>query len=91
MENQIRFQFEGKLQRASTYISIEDDLKVVFVFLKDQELINRFGDDVDFQIENENVKPVRVFNMQLEELQTTILDSVKILPDYLTQNALIEL
>lgn len=90
MENQIIFRFEGKLQRASTYISLQDDLKVVFVILKDQDLIKRFGDDIDFQIENENVKPIRIFNTKLEELQTTILDSVKILPEYLIQNSLLD-
>ena len=90
MENQITFLFEGKLHHASTYISLEDALKVVFVILKDKELINRFGDDIDFQIENENVKPIRIFNMELENLQSKILDSVKVLPDYLIQNELVD-
>ncbi|RYE28947.1 MAG: hypothetical protein EOP48_33000 [Sphingobacteriales bacterium] len=51
MEKPLVFEFEGKKRLATVYISLQDDGCFLFTAVHDEEIIDRFGDDIDFELD----------------------------------------
>ena len=86
----VSFFYKGKIYLASGFISLQDDLKVIFTALEDAELIEQFGVDIDFQTDLTHVIQTNVLNSDLLELQGCILGAVKHLPDFIIQSSQLE-
>jgi hypothetical protein len=78
MEDISHFIFDQKERNAIIFQSIDTEGGYIFCILKDKELVERFGVDIDFQTDGEKVIINRtVINQELYELQTAILASLK--------------
>lgn len=82
MEKTFSFQFEGKERLAELHISLQDEGCFLFTIIKDQDIINRFGEDIDFEIRDNELHPHYVNDSPLHGLQSVILNAAKKLPEY---------
>jgi hypothetical protein len=78
MEAVSQFFYAGKNCNAVIFQSIDAEGAYIFCILKDEELIKRFGADVDFQTDGEKViTNLTIINQGLYELQMSLLEAVK--------------
>jgi hypothetical protein len=87
LQKNTTFFYKGKERSAHVIISLHNDLKVVFASLTDPDLAEKFGDDVDFQTDMHGVIQTNIYNKELFELQTSILEAIKSTEDFIKQRA----
>ncbi|GAA4341099.1 hypothetical protein [Flaviaesturariibacter amylovorans] len=89
MEQPFSFFFEEKERRATVHISLQDDGCFIFTIVKDKEIVDRFGSDIDFEFDagSEEIKAGRVADADLLNLKSAILGAVKVLPGFEQQKA----
>ena len=89
MESQIKFRFDGKLRDAVVHASLQEDGCFIFSILKDQELVEKFGLELDFETECEKVTGKRMTNDELFNLATAKLEPLKSVPEFLRQKTML--
>ncbi|GAA4334495.1 hypothetical protein [Flaviaesturariibacter amylovorans] len=92
MDQQIRFEFDGKQRNATVHISLQDDGCYVFTMVRDPDLIECFGPDIDFEIDRNGhfVRSSISRSTDLLRLQSAILKATQKLPEYDQQRSRLE-
>jgi hypothetical protein len=81
MKNSITFHYKGAEHSAEIYISYSEEI-LVFCKLKDDTLIQEFGNDINFKTDGESVLSEDTCNKEYFILQVAILEAAKRLPDF---------
>ncbi len=77
MEIHLQFSFRDKERKASVYIDYKEQPCLIFVILKDKELIKEFGEEVTIKTDCENILPSDYSFGDLENLKEVIFHEVK--------------
>ena len=77
MELVVQFIFRGKLYFCRAFIDSSEYPCLLFVFLKEKELILRFGEEVTLKTDFETLLPKKDDYPALVELRRAIFDAVK--------------
>ena len=77
MEIHLQFSFRNKERKASVYIDYKEEPCLIFVILKDKELIKEFGDEVTIKTDCEIILTSDYSPDDTENLKETIFHEVK--------------
>lgn len=77
MEIHLQFSFRNKERKASVYIDYKEEPCLIFVILKDKELLKEFGDEVTIKTDCEIVLPTDYSDGDIENLKEAIFHEVK--------------
>ena len=78
MDVHLQFVFRNKEREASVIIDYKEDPCIIFVFLKDEDLLKEFGDEVAIRTDCENILPVEFSFPELDELKKAIFNATKL-------------
>lgn len=77
------FTYRNNIYRCEYYIDNSEFPCLIFVLLRDEDLIVRFGEDVTIMTDGEKLLAQKDDYPELSGLQNALFDAIKMIPDFL--------